>query len=161
MIKWNWIFLLVIFALSCNQKQSPQQSNNPVTGINNTPEAKDSSPLSYSQVRGCAEIAAKGDTKFPASGEFNDYPDLPAPGDNEIRGDGDSIIYSRFVHHGCCRKAEVSTQQHDKVITIIEYWTGSICKCMCNSTIRTVIQKLSKGEYQVYAIETGYSISIR
>ena len=153
MLKLIPLSILVSCFLSCNQKQAPQQNNNGGITSNNLSVAKDTIPLSSWQVKGCAEKSIKADTKFPSSGEFNDYPDLP--GDNEIKAEGDSIIYSRFVHHGCCRKAEVSTHQHERVITIVEYWTGSICKCMCNSSIRAVIKKLPKGEYQVYAIETG------
>lgn len=154
-MKLNLIFFLAVCSLYCNQKQIPQQSNNGGIIINNPATAKDTTPLSSWHVKGCAEKVAKGDTKFPSPDEYKDDPDLPMPGDNEIKAEGDSIIYSRFVHHGCCRKAEVSTKQHEKIITIIEYWTGQICKCMCNSTIRAVIQKLPKGDYQVYAIETG------
>ena len=153
MLKSIPLSILVYCFLSCNQKQAPQQNNNGGIASNDLPVAKDTVPISTWQVKGCAEKSVKGDTKFPASGEYNNYPDLPEV--NEIKADGDSIIYSRFVHHGCCRKAEVSTHQHERVINIIEYWTGSICKCMCNSSIRAVIQKLPKGEYQVYAIETG------
>lgn len=148
------VSFMVVFAFSCNQKQSPQQNNNGGIDINNTVAPKDTIPLSSWQVKGCAEKAKAG-TKFPSEGEYKDDPDLPMPGDNDIKADGDSIIYTRAVHHGCCRKAEVSTHQHERIITIVEYWTGQICKCMCNSTIRAVIQKLPKGEYRVYAIETG------
>lgn len=152
--------LLTSFA--CHHKQVPQQTNtngtinnNNGNTVNNNPAAKDTTPITSWQVKGCAEKVAKGDTKFPSSGEYNDYPDLPMPGDNGITAEGDSIIYSRFVNHGCCRKVEISTKQHEKVITIIEYWTGQICKCMCSSIVRAVVKKLPKGKYQVYAIETG------
>ncbi len=147
MMKLIPVFPALFLVFACNQKQNPQQTNNNAV-------SKDSTQLISSwQVKGCAEKATKADTKFPAEGEYNDYPDLT--GNNEIKQEGDSIVYSRFVHHGCCRKAVVSTQQQANVITITEYWTGQICKCMCNSSIRAVIRKLPKGEYRVYAIETG------
>ncbi len=154
-MKFNLILLLTIFSFCYNQKQLSQYFNYNRTIINNPSPVVDTTPVISWQVKGCAERAVKGDTKFPSSGEYKDYPDLPMPGENEILAEGDSVIYSRFVHHGCCRKAEVSTQLQGKIITIVEFWTGKICKCMCNSTIRSVIQKLPKGEYQVYAVETG------
>jgi hypothetical protein len=151
--------ILLLLILSCNHKQNPSQANgdNSTPGIDQTnkPSVNDTNILYSWAVRGCAEKSVSRNTKSPAGEDFKNDPDLPMPGDNEIKAEGDSIIYSRFVRHGCCRKAEVSSQRQDKVITIVEYWTGQICKCMCSSTIKTVIQQLPKGEYQVYAIETG------
>ena len=154
-MKLNLIFFFIACSLSFNQKQTPHQSYNGENFFNNLISAKDTTPIISWQVKGCAEKAAKGNTKFPSSGEYNDYPDLPMPGDNGISAEGDSIVYSRFVRHGCCRKVEVSTKLHEKIITIIEYWSGRICKCMYSSTIKSVIRKLPKGEYHVYGIETG------
>ena len=136
-----------LFFFACNNKQPQQgaESNKPV---------RDTLISSWS-VKGCAEAAQRATTKFPGSGEFTDYPDLPVPGVDEIAVNGDSIVYHRFVHHGCCRKVKLSTERKDNVITITEYWWGQICKCMCQSDLRAVVNKLPKGTYQVYAIETG------
>lgn len=149
------MFYWLIFSLSRYHMQTAQQYNQRELAVNNPPAAKDTTPVFSWQVKGCAEKAAAGNTKFPSSGEYHDDPDFPLPGDHGITTGGDSIIYSRFVRHGCCRKVKVSTNRQEKVITIIEYWTGSICKCMCSSAIRAVIQKLPPGDYRVFAIETG------
>ncbi len=116
---------------------------------------KDTTPVSSWEVKGCAAKATKAVTKFSSPGENVDYPDLRMPGEEGITAAADSIIYSRFVRHGCCRKASVSIQQQGNTLNFVEYWTGSICKCMCSSTIRAVIKKLPPGEYKVFAIETG------
>lgn len=137
--------LLLLFA--CNNKQ-PQQGTEAVKPPTDTLIA------SWS-VKGCAELAKRPDTKFPDKGEFSDYPDLPFPGLDTIRAAGDSVLYERFVHHGCCRKAKIGTERQGNVITITEYWWGQICKCMCQSTLHAVINKLPPGKYQVYAVETG------
>ena len=149
------ISLLLI--VSCNHRQTATQTNGNTSGVGltNNNSGNDTNILYSWAVRGCAEKTVSRNTKSPSGEDYKDDPDLPMPGDNGITSAGDSIIYSRFVRHGCCRKAEVSSQRNDKVITIIEYWTGQICKCMCSSTIKTVIQQLPKGEYQVYAVETG------
>jgi len=146
---------------SCNQKQSPQQTSPGASAQNN-----DSIIISHSGfkdtllsaswfVKGCAEIAAKGDTKFQPKGEYKDYNDLPVPGENSIKAEGDSIIYTRYVSHGCCRKVKVNTEKKGNVITITEFWWGQICKCMCSSDVKAVIRHLPNGFYQVYALETG------
>lgn len=159
------IAYIVIFVLmtsfSCHHKQTPQQTNtdsaiNNNNGniiSNNNPSAKDTLLFSNWYVKGCAEKAAKGDTKFPPSG--NDFPDLMYPLDNYIKSDGDSISYNRYEEHLCCREVKVATQRQNNVITIIEYWFRQGCKCKCSSMVHAVIYDLPKGEYLVYAIATG------
>jgi hypothetical protein len=104
-------------------------------------------------VKGCAEKAAKGDTKF--SPARDNFPDLMYPLDNYIKVDRDSIIYNRYEEHLCCREVRVATRRKDNVITILEYWFRLGCKCKCSSMVHAVIYDLPKGEYQVYAIATG------
>lgn len=139
------IFLLL---LNCNPKQSPQQTGNPSA-------TTDTSLQASWTVKGCAAIAEKADTKFPDSGEFKDYPDLPVPGEKGINTDGDSIVYSQYREHLCCRRVNVTTQRLGNVITFTENWYGRGCKCNCRSTLRAVVNQLPKGEYRVYAIYTA------
>lgn len=155
---------MVIFVLmtsfACHHKQMPQQNNNGSvtndenenTGNNNFP-VKDTLLFSNWYVKGCAERAAKGDTKFPPSG--SDFPDLMYPLDNYIKTDGDSIVYNRYEEHLCCRQVRVAIQRQDNIINIIEYWFRQGCKCKCSSMVHAVIYDLPKGEYQVYGIATG------
>lgn len=151
---------LCMIVVACNHKQSPQQANTGDTINNNNGNsvnidhaAKDTLLFSSWYVKGCAEKAAKGDTKFPPSG--GDFPDLMYPLDNYIKVDGDSIVYNRFEEHLCCREVRVSTRRQDNVITIMEYWFRQGCKCKCSSMVHAVIYDLPKGNYQVYAIATG------
>ena len=152
------IFILIT-SFSCQHKQTPQQNNSDgVTNgnnagiVNNDPPAKDTLLFSNWYVNGCAESAAKGDTKFPPSGDF---PDLMYPLDNYIKLEGDSIAYNRYEEHLCCRQVRVTIQRQGNVINIIEYWFGRVCKCKCSSMVHAVIYDLPKGEYQLYAIATG------
>jgi hypothetical protein len=152
----------LLFVCSCNQKQSPQQTSpgnsvqqNGGNIANSHTTAKDSSLSSSWYVKGCAEIAARGETKFPSKVESKDNPGMHGTDGNSIRAEGDSIIYERFVSHGCCRKVRVNSEKQGNVITITEFWWGKICKCMCSSDVTAVIRQLPKGEYRVYAIETG------
>ena len=149
-----------LMVVACNHKQSPQETNsidttnyNHGNTVNNNSAAKDSLLFSSWYVKGCAEKAAKGDTRFSPSGD--DFPDLMYPLDNYIKVDGDSISYNRYEEHLCCREVRVATQRQNNIITITEYWFRQGCKCKCSSMVHAVIYDLPKGNYQVYAIATG------
>lgn len=143
-MKTNILFIAGLLLLSCNRQQSPQQSDN-----------NESSLKTSWSVKGCAEKATLSNTKFPRSGEYNDYPDLPAPESLGIKADGDSIMYSRFQQHLCCRQVKVTVEKKENSITFTEYWFGQGCKCRCSSTVHAVVRELPKGDYQVYGITTG------
>lgn len=135
--------------LSCNQHQSPQQATD------NNHINKDTTGLISWQVKGCAEQAGRPDTKFPSSGFYSDYPDLPVPGGEGVETNADSIVYTRNVTHLCCRQVKLSVERIGNDIHITEYWYRQGCKCRCSSTVRAVIRHLSKGDYRLIAIETG------
>lgn len=139
------VFMIGLLLIACNTKQ-PQQNGNEITA------GKETALNSTWNVKGCAE-PRKENTK---SAIKNDYPDLPEfSGESSIKAAGDSIVYTRFARHGCCRHAKLSTSQSGNVITVTEYWWGQICKCMCSSTLSATIRNLTKGEYMVYGVETG------
>lgn len=141
------IILFSLLLVACKQ---PAPQSRPVSD----PAA----PLSSWTVRGCAEAALKPETRFPAKGEFKGETDESLPGISEILGAGDSIVYVRYVHHGCCRKVRITPAQSGSVITFTEYWWGQVCKCMCNSSLRAVVRGLPPGTYQVFGVETGTDI---
>lgn len=143
------ILIAGIFFLSCNQQQSPQQTSSGTLAQAVTDTAQSSSW----KITGCAGKAAS--SKSPASEKYQDYPDIKATVSPSIRISGDSIYYTREVAHLCCRQVTVSTKKEQQTITITEYWFRPGCKCSCSSTVSAVIRQLPKGEYQVYAIETG------
>ena len=147
----------LLFIMSCNQKQSPSQTNPASSAQDNGvfPPVGDTSISASWYVRGCAEIAIKGAAEFPSKGRYGENKGLEIPGENGIHSGGDSIVYTRYVSHGCCRKVRVNTERQGQVINITEFWWGRICKCMCSSDVKAVIRQLPKGEYQVYAVETG------
>lgn len=139
------VFITGFLLIACNTKQ-PQQNGNEITA------GKETALNSTWNVKGCAE-PRKENTKSAITDE---YPDLPEfSGQSTIKAAGDSIVYTRFARHGCCRHAKLSTSQSGNVITITEYWWGQICKCMCSSTLSATVHHLPKGEYMVYGVETG------
>ena len=143
-MKKNVLFIASILFFSCNHQQSPQQADNKEPSLN----------TAWS-VKGCAEKATRSNTKFPDSGEYKDYPDLSAPEGLGIKAGGDSIIYSRFEQHLCCRQVKVTVEKNENIITVTEYWFGQGCKCRCSSTVHAVVGELPKGDYQVYGVATG------
>ncbi len=143
------ILITCCLFLSCHQKQSPQQIN---AGAESQP-GTDATIRATWQVTGCAEKAAV--TKSPATGNYQEFPERKGVLYPAIRVEGDSITYTRDVTHLCCRQVKVSTQREQQTITITEYWFRPGCKCRCSSTVSAVIHGLPKGEYQLYAIETG------
>jgi hypothetical protein len=58
------------------------------------------------------------------------------------------ISVEHRVRHACCLKAAVDTQVRAKVVAIHEVLSGQPCRCMCGSTLRTVVG-LSPGSYSV------------
>ncbi len=139
------VFVTILLLVACNNKQ-PQQNGN-----NAAPE-KETALNSSWNVKGCAEPRKENTKSAPITDEF----DLPEfNGVSSIKAFSDSIVYTRFARHGCCRHAKLSTSQSGNVITVTEYWWGQICKCMCNSTLSATIRSLPKGEYMVYGVETG------
>ncbi|MBI3139080.1 MAG: hypothetical protein HYZ15_10875 [Sphingobacteriales bacterium] len=144
-------FFTGLISFSCNHQQSPQQTDPAVK----PPVTADTSLRSAWQVKGCAEKAVRAAGKFPESGADTDYPDLPSPGIDGIKAAGDSMVYTRYVTHLCCREVKVSVQRIKNIITVTEYWHRPGCKCHCSSTVRAVVRQLAPGTYQVYGIETG------
>ncbi len=139
------VFVTVLLLIACNNKQPQQNGNNAALG-------KETALNSSWNVKGCAEPRKENTKSAPVADEF----DLPEfNGESSIKASGDSIVYTRFARHGCCRHAKLSTSQSDNVITVTEYWWGQICKCMCSSTLSATIRNLPKGEYTVYGVETG------
>ncbi|HEX4877443.1 MAG TPA: hypothetical protein VFV31_12285 [Chitinophagaceae bacterium] len=151
----SFMLLLVILLTACTGKKGKEA--NPVASPENKSTAfvLDTSLSSYWTVKGCAEAATRNNTKFPSSGEYKDYPELPPAGEMGVKAAADSIIYNRFEQHLCCRQVKVAIEKKDKTITFTEYWFGHGCKCRCSSTVHAVVRELPKGEYQVYGIATG------
>lgn len=139
--------LISLLAFAC-QHQPSQQSL--------SPSAEDTLKNKWS-VSGCADPSRPGGkSKFDPSLAAD--PDLPLAGVSAIRAGGDSVGYERFVRHGCCRQARISSTVSGGVITFTEYWWGQICKCMCQSTLQARVGGLAPGTYQVFVVETGTDI---
>jgi hypothetical protein len=147
----RFTFLLAFIVLACQQQQTPQSAGHSESeAVTDTLQKKGS-------VSGCAD-PSRAATKARTDAFEPVDPDLPLPGISSIRAGGDSVGYERFVRHGCCRLARISSSVNDDVITFTEYWWGQICKCMCQSTLRGRVGGLKPGTYRVYVVETGTDI---
>lgn len=154
------VVFLLLLCCGCNH-HSPSQHSISNENTNNTfvntssNNSKDTMIISSWYVQGCAERAAKSDTKKSFDQDVNDLPNLMYPLDNYIKSKKDSIVYNRYEEHLCCRQIKLSIQRQDNVITITEYWFRQGCKCKCNSMVHATIKDLPEGVYQVYAVVTG------
>lgn len=56
------------------------------------------------------------------------------------------VIISHDLDHACCLKADVTTRLEAGRLTVLEKLSGTPCRCMCASTIRTAVG-LAPGRY--------------
>lgn len=56
-----------------------------------------------------------------------------------VRVLGRSLIVTHDLTHACCLKADVSTKSGGGAVRIVEKLSGTACRCMCNSTIKTTV----------------------
>ena len=87
------VLLVALVIIACNNKQPPQNT----TGSTQSIISADTLPHSAWSVNGCAEKATRKDTKFPASGEYTDYPGLPSGDALGIKSNGDFFLYFAFL----------------------------------------------------------------
>lgn len=59
------------------------------------------------------------------------------------------VLIEHRVQHACCLTAAVDAQVREQVVTVQEVLSGKPCRCMCGSTLRTVVG-LSPGSYSVH-----------
>jgi hypothetical protein len=61
---------------------------------------------------------------------------------------GNNVHVVHDLRHACCLKAAVQTAVVGKVVRITETLSGSPCRCMCGSTLRTTV-RLRPGDFRL------------
>jgi hypothetical protein len=56
-----------------------------------------------------------------------------------VKADKGAVVVEHFVNHACCLKGAVTTDVTEGAINVRESLTGSACRCMCSSTIKTTV----------------------
>ncbi len=73
---------------------------------------------------------------------------LPTDDKVEASALGTGIVVSHELAHACCLKAESSANVDGARVTITETLSGTPCRCMCSSVLRTAVG-LKKGTWDV------------
>lgn len=96
------------------------------------------------QAEGCA---AKPDE---AEKNANTRGGMPTAADDKVTpsATGTGIIVSHDLAHACCLKADSAIDIQGSSVTITETLSGTACRCMCSSTLKTAVG-LKKGTWQV------------
>jgi len=108
---------------------------------------EDKGKFSYS-VEGCAVSGMKSETFA-----------LPITQDRgvSIQAWKDSIEAVHIVNHACCLELEVTSEQAENSLFVREKFSGSACKCICQSTVTATFKNLEQGEYtiRIFVEEAG------
>lgn len=99
-----------------------------------------------SWIRGCAESETGTATRSLMDG-------AERPPVMEIQGD--RVVYSRAIHHLCCRKVVIEKEITNSTITLYETWSGPGCRCICFSKIEATLSPVPQGSCFVNVYERG------
>jgi hypothetical protein len=103
---------------------------------------------STTELAGCLAQAGATEAdgaRFPAPAATRGGPAQPAPRITPIAG---GVIVAHDLSHACCLKATVTSKLEGRELTVRETLSGTPCRCMCASTIKSAVG-LSDGSYHV------------
>jgi hypothetical protein len=111
---------------------------------------------SRSTVSGCLTAANESDaTRFPAPAVSRN----PAPPVTVTAVPGGALVVHELTH-ACCLRSQVKTSLSGSRAVVRETLTGSPCRCMCGSTLRTAVA-LPAGAWTVAVeLETGGEVRL-
>ncbi len=104
---------------------------------------------SRTSVEGCA--ATPGEEP-PASHQTRAF----VPDQIEIEPVAGGIAVDHHHQHACCLKASIDVSRDDRIVTVRESLAGEPCRCLCRSTLRSVIG-VPAGSFtvRVVVVESG------
>ena len=99
---------------------------------------------------GTSRFVAEGCAAKPEEAEKNANTRGGMPSGDKVTpsATGTGIIDSHDLAHACCLKAESAADIQGTSVTITETLSGTPCRCMCSSTLKTAVG-LKKGTWQV------------
>jgi hypothetical protein len=112
-----------------------------------SPDAKEESAPAKARVTlaGCLQKS-----KRRGGGELSHQPTGGPPVDSvKIEKKAGSITVIHDLTHNCCFEADVHTSVKGASVWVVEKLSGKVCRCMCNSTIRTDIELKKNTTYTV------------
>jgi len=151
--------LLLLVACASSSKQGPpnqvqaSESQPAPSAVTPGPLDRPAQPLVHvllPPAPGTSRSVYEGCVGEAASSESRSAP--VAPGDEKdgvaVTGIIGGLLVSHELTHGCCLKAEVTTEIVGASVVVKETLSGTPCRCMCRSTLKTAVG-LAAGEYDV------------
>ncbi len=113
------------------------------------PGAAAAAPIRAPVIEGCLALALgdeNGAARYPAP-----PPTRSAAPDVSLKTSPGRLEVSHHLRHACCLKGAVTVNRSEAEVTVEEKISGSPCRCMCASTIRTPVL-LPAGPYRVVIV---------
>jgi hypothetical protein len=107
---------------------------------------------SRTQFEGClaqAEATEAAGSRFPSRAQSRGAPAGPAVQVSTVSG---GVLITHELSHACCLTAAVTSKVEGTKVLVRETLSGSPCRCLCQSTVRTAVG-LSKGHYQLSLVQ--------
>jgi hypothetical protein len=103
---------------------------------------------SKSEVTGCLAAATEAEGAKFAPPPENTRGMVPAPA-VKVDAIAGGIIVSHDLSHACCLRGTVTSKLDKEQVTVREVLSGTPCRCMCRSTLRTAVG-LKPGDYKIH-----------
>jgi hypothetical protein len=97
---------------------------------------------------GTARSEVEGCAAHPETADLPATRTMPSPARVAVRSVVGGIIVTHSLPHACCLKGSVEARLDRNVATVREVLSGTPCRCMCESTLRTGMA-LDPGDYRL------------
>lgn len=146
---------LVALLLGCTSTRSEIQSRGTVAipAPPRPPVGQQLSPgVSHTTVEGCLAVQGESEaTRFPSPPVTRSGPPPPVT----VAAVPGGLLITHQLAHACCLQSKVSTRIEQRNVVVLETLSGTPCRCMCSSTLRTSAG-LAPGRWNVAVdLDTG------
>lgn len=107
---------------------------------------------SRSKFEGClaqTEATEAAGSRFPSRAGSRSAPTGTEAQVSTVAG---GVLITHTLSHACCLSAAVTSKVSGTKVSVRETLSGSPCRCLCESTVRTAVG-LSKGHYQLSLVQ--------
>ncbi len=147
--------LALVLALGACYTVQAGEATDPVPKTKDAPKpAEAPAPMKIeSSISGCL---AKAEAERKEGGAARG---TPAPKGLDVTVHSWGLMINHSIQHTCCLSAKVDTKVEMNHITVSEVLSGTVCRCVCNSTLVTRVE-LSPGDYTVdVVVETNGEVA--
>jgi len=126
-------------------------SGGPLSGLMLPPGTPGESLTRFEGCLAQAEATEAAGARFPSRARSRGAPAGPAAQVSTVSG---GVLITHELSHACCLTAKVTSEVLGTKVTVQETLSGSPCRCLCQSTVRTSVG-LSKGHYQLSLVQAS------